>query len=102
MSDYCPICRTYTGGGCPHSEEDEEVKRPDTRMFKVNSWKDLTPKHWDLIIQIYKNCKTDSRYNKMKHELKFGLKMPVDVWRQKVRVPVGTWSQPIQLQLRFD
>lgn len=111
MSDYCPICRTYTGGGCPHAEEEEEeikrpnslFKRPDTRMFKVDSWEDLTPAHWNLIIEIYKNCKTDPRYNKMKNELKFQLKMPVDVWRQRVRVPGGTWvEQPVQLQLRFD
>jgi hypothetical protein len=102
MSDYCRECRTYTGGGCIHAEE-EETKRPDTRMFKVDSWKDLTPKHWELIIEIYKNCKTDSRYQKMKNELKFDLKMPVDIWRQRVRVPGGTWvEQPIQLQLQFD
>lgn len=103
MSDYCSVCRTYTGGGCSHAEEEEEIKRPDTRMFKVDRWEDLTPAHWKLIIEIYKNCKTDLRYNKMKTELKYGLKMPIDVWRQRVRVPGGTWvQQPVQLQLQFD
>ena len=58
--------------------------------WQKRHWRELTEEDFAVILAIYRQCRTHPQYREMANGLK-RMGLPKEVWREKVRMPAGTW-----------